>query len=209
MSFIIHRKTKNATYIYIVTSYRNKQGKPRNHQKCLGKLNNDGVLISTKKRLPSQIKEVVTITKKFILEPAGTLKQSRRTPGQSQSRTARPSPSVHAPSVQPQESHHAQGVRPSPAQLAEPHTTRNNTADQQTQRQRSCPASSATTQRAELQAQAQANHLRICASLPHEPSRSPRKRSYLLRAVMPQARRARFRRKGRGTLRPQPSRQVC
>lgn len=69
MSFIIKRKIKNAIYVYEVTSYRDKNGKPRNHQKSLGRLDKNGVLISRKRKLPAKIKEVITITKKFILEP--------------------------------------------------------------------------------------------------------------------------------------------
>ena len=70
MSFIITRKVKNTTYVYEVTSYRNKEGKPRNRQKCLGKLDNDGILISSKKRHPLQIEEVKIVTRKIILKPA-------------------------------------------------------------------------------------------------------------------------------------------
>ena len=68
MSFITKRIINNTTYVYENTSYRDKNGKPRNKQRCLGKLDDDGVLISNKKKLPVQIKEVKTIKKKFILE---------------------------------------------------------------------------------------------------------------------------------------------
>ncbi|MBQ7069334.1 MAG: hypothetical protein IJM82_09230 [Synergistaceae bacterium] len=68
MSFIIKRKINNATYIFEVTSYRDENGNPRNKRKCLGKLDNDGVLISSKKNLPAEINEVKTITKKFVIK---------------------------------------------------------------------------------------------------------------------------------------------
>ena len=68
MSYIIHRKIKNTTYVIEVTSYRNKEGKPRNKQRCLGKLDEDGVLISSKRKLPAEIKEVKTIRKRFIVK---------------------------------------------------------------------------------------------------------------------------------------------
>mgnify|MGYP007101907408 CR=1 FL=1 len=68
MSTIIQRKINNTTYVYEVKSYRDEQGRPRNKQKCLGKLDDDGVLISSKRKLPSKIKEVRTITTKFILK---------------------------------------------------------------------------------------------------------------------------------------------
>ncbi|MBQ7576715.1 MAG: hypothetical protein IJT21_00445 [Synergistaceae bacterium] len=71
MSFIIQRKIKNTTYVFEVTSYRDKDGKPRNKQKSLGKLNENGVLIASKhkRKFPAKIQEVATITKKFMLVP--------------------------------------------------------------------------------------------------------------------------------------------
>ena len=69
MSYIIRRKIRNAVYIYECTSYRNKDGKPRSRQKYLGKLDSDGILITKKRKLPVQIREVKTITRKFIIEP--------------------------------------------------------------------------------------------------------------------------------------------
>ena len=67
MTTIIKRKINNTTYVYEQTSYRDKNGNPRNKQICLGKLDDDGILISSKRRLPAQIKEVKTVTKKYIL----------------------------------------------------------------------------------------------------------------------------------------------
>ena len=67
MSYIIRRKVRKAIYVYECTSYRNKDGKPRSKQKYLGKLDSDGVLISSKRKLPVQITEVKTIKKRFIL----------------------------------------------------------------------------------------------------------------------------------------------
>ena len=69
MSYIVKRKVKGSIYVYEATSYRNKQGKPRSHQRYLGKLDADGVLITKKRKLPAQIKEVKTVSRKFILEP--------------------------------------------------------------------------------------------------------------------------------------------
>ena len=74
MSFITKRVINGITYIYEITSYRDKNGKPRNKQKCLGKIDKDGAFIPNKKRfpdkkqLPAEIKEVKTISKKFIIE---------------------------------------------------------------------------------------------------------------------------------------------
>ena len=67
MSYIIRRKVRKAIYVYECTSYRNKDGKPRSKQKYLGKLDSDGVLISSKRKLPVQITEVKTVKKRFIL----------------------------------------------------------------------------------------------------------------------------------------------
>ena len=68
MSYIIQRRVKNAIYVYEGRSYRNKQGKPRNHQRYLGRLDDDGVLITRKRRLPAKLKEVKTVTRHFIIE---------------------------------------------------------------------------------------------------------------------------------------------
>ncbi len=67
MTAIIKRKINNTIYVYEQKSYRDKNGRPRNKQRCLGKLDDDGVLITSKRRLPAQIKEVKTVTKKFII----------------------------------------------------------------------------------------------------------------------------------------------
>ena len=74
MSYIIRRKIRNAVYVYECTSYRNKDGKPRSRQKYLGKLDSDGILITKKRKLPVQIREVKTITRKFIFEPVSSRK---------------------------------------------------------------------------------------------------------------------------------------
>ena len=66
--FIIHRKIKNAIYAYEVTSYRDENGKPRNRQKCLGRVCEDGTIISKKRKLPAKIVKVTQITTKFILK---------------------------------------------------------------------------------------------------------------------------------------------
>ena len=77
MSYIIRRKVRKAIYVYECTSYRNKDGKPRSKQKYLGRLDSDGVLISSKRKLPVQITEVKTVKKKFILTEISP-KTSRR-----------------------------------------------------------------------------------------------------------------------------------
>ena len=68
MSYIIQRKVKNAIYVYEGRSYRNRQGKPRNKQRYLGRLDEDGTLITRKRKLPAKIKEVKTVSRRFILE---------------------------------------------------------------------------------------------------------------------------------------------
>ena len=95
---IIRRKVKNAIYVYEGTSYRNRQGKPRNKQRYLGKLDSDGILITRKRRLPAQIREVKTVTRRFILEdisPSCTAQTARisDTPA-----SANDTPRVHAQS---------------------------------------------------------------------------------------------------------------
>ena len=68
MPSIIKRKINNATYLIENTSYRDKNGRPRTKQKCLGRLDDDGVLISSKSKLPAQIKKVRTVKTKYILQ---------------------------------------------------------------------------------------------------------------------------------------------
>ena len=68
MSSIIERKINNATYIVESISFRDKKGRPRSKQKCLGRLDDDGVLISSKRKLPAQIKKVRTVKTKYIIE---------------------------------------------------------------------------------------------------------------------------------------------
>lgn len=70
MATIIQRKINNAIYVYEVKSYRDKDGKPRNKQRCLGRLDDDGTLISKKRKLPAKITQVRRITTKLILKDA-------------------------------------------------------------------------------------------------------------------------------------------
>ena len=77
MSIIIKRQIGNSTYAIESTSYRDELGRPRTKQRCLGRIDSDGVLISSKTKLPSVIKEVRKVTRKFILEPV-TLKNESR-----------------------------------------------------------------------------------------------------------------------------------
>ena len=146
MSYILRRRVRKAIYVYECTSYRNKQGKTRSKQHYLGKLDDDGVLISAKKKLPSQIREVKTITKRFILEPAKTSNRSRRIPAQKLSPDC--SDSVRE-SVFPAQSVQ-QSSQPLPKKApsirqpqAAPRTTRNCTEDPQRLRQTSSHASRA------------------------------------------------------------------
>lgn len=69
MSYIVKRKVKDSIYVYEATSYRNKEGKPRNKQRYLGKLDDDGLIITKKRKLPAQIKEYKTVTRKIVLVP--------------------------------------------------------------------------------------------------------------------------------------------
>ena len=72
MSHILKRKIKNVIYIYQEKSYRDKLGRPRTKQKCLGKLDSDGVLIISRKinpkNLPGEITQYKIITCKFRIK---------------------------------------------------------------------------------------------------------------------------------------------
>ena len=60
MSHILKRKINNVIYVYQEKSYRDKLGRPRTKQKCLGKLDNNGVLILSRKRNPKNLPGVIT-----------------------------------------------------------------------------------------------------------------------------------------------------
>ena len=66
--FTFKKKVKNSTYLYLLESYRDENHKPRNRRKYLGKIDEDGVLITSKRKLPAKIKSVRTITTKILLE---------------------------------------------------------------------------------------------------------------------------------------------
>ena len=67
MSSIIKRNINGATYLYLSTSYRDSEGRPRSKHEYIGKLEN-GLVISKKRKLPAAIKKVTTIKTKFLLE---------------------------------------------------------------------------------------------------------------------------------------------
>ena len=66
MSHILKRKINNVIYVYQEKSYRDKLGRPRTKQKCLGKLDNNGVLILSKKRNPENLPATITKYKIII-----------------------------------------------------------------------------------------------------------------------------------------------
>ena len=67
---IIKRKINNAIYVYeIIKSYRDKKtGKPRNKQRCLGRLDEDGALITKRRKLPAKITMIRKTTTKLLFE---------------------------------------------------------------------------------------------------------------------------------------------
>ncbi|MBR1486368.1 MAG: hypothetical protein IJ597_03835 [Synergistaceae bacterium] len=66
--FIIDKKVKNSTYRYLAESYRDENGKPRNKRTYIGKVDDDGVLISSKRKLPAEIKEVKKTTRRILVK---------------------------------------------------------------------------------------------------------------------------------------------
>ncbi len=72
MAHILKRKINNVIYVYQEKSYRDKLGRPRTKQKCLGKLDSKGVLILSRKinpeNLPGTITQYIIITKKFRIK---------------------------------------------------------------------------------------------------------------------------------------------
>ena len=233
MSYIIYRRINRTTYVYEGKSYRDAQGRPRNRQRCLGKLDSDGILISSKRKLPAQIKEVKTVTRKFILVCGGTLEKSGRFPRIPEQKESpeRPDSSraseVPSPSVQSPSGHHQRKVRSVPKVPAKPHTTPRSKAGQRKSRQTSFRAWPARKLHASLPEKELSLYRQLCSavrsaclrvqqprppapSIPqHETSHSRQTHTRLLRVPVPQALRARFRRKGQGIFRPQPFRRVC
>ena len=73
MSHILKRKINNVIYVYQEKSYRDELGRPRTKQKCLGKLDNNGVLILSRKRNPKNLPAAITkyklIITKFRVKP--------------------------------------------------------------------------------------------------------------------------------------------
>ena len=67
LSYLRKRVINNTTYVYEIQGYRDKNGKVKHKERCLGKLDSDGVLITTKKNIPVQIEKVRKITTKFNL----------------------------------------------------------------------------------------------------------------------------------------------
>ncbi len=69
MTYLKKRLRNNITYLYEIQGYRDKNGKVKHKEKCLGRLDDDGTLITKKRKLPSQIKKVRKIITKFNLRP--------------------------------------------------------------------------------------------------------------------------------------------
>ncbi len=66
--YIITKKVKNSTYVYLAESYRDENGQPKNRRHYIGRLDKDGTIITSKKKIPAQLVEIKTITKKFALK---------------------------------------------------------------------------------------------------------------------------------------------
>lgn len=67
MSYLKKRFRNNITYLYEIQGYRDKDGKVKHKERCLGKLDSDGVLITKKRKLPAKIEKVRKIITKFRL----------------------------------------------------------------------------------------------------------------------------------------------
>ena len=71
MAYLKKRIRNNITYLYEIQGYRDKKtGKVRHKERCLGRLDKDGVLITKKRKLPAQVEKVRKIITKFNLRPA-------------------------------------------------------------------------------------------------------------------------------------------
>ena len=71
MAYLKKRIRNNITYLYEIQGYRDKNtGKVKHYERCLGRLDEDGVLITKKRKLPAQVEKVRKIITKFNLKPA-------------------------------------------------------------------------------------------------------------------------------------------
>ncbi|MBQ7562137.1 MAG: hypothetical protein IJS99_09990 [Synergistaceae bacterium] len=121
MAHILKRKINNVIYIYQEKSYRDKLGRPRTKQKCLGKLDSKGVLILSRKinpeNLPGTITQYIIITKKFRIKAiTDTRKENKQVKPQSLTKphkTANISRTIHVNSHRPQKFFIASINRPS------------------------------------------------------------------------------------------------
>ena len=71
MAYLKKRLINNITYLYEIQGYRDKKnGKVKHKERCLGRLDDDGTLITNKKNLPAQVEKVRKIITKFNLRDA-------------------------------------------------------------------------------------------------------------------------------------------
>ena len=69
MSYLAKRARNNITYLYEIQGYRNRNtGKVKHKEKCLGKLDSDGTLITCKRKIPAKILMTRKIITKFNLQ---------------------------------------------------------------------------------------------------------------------------------------------
>jgi len=68
MTYYKERVRNNTKYLYEIQGYRDKKtGKVKHKERCLGKIDEDGALITRKRKLPAQVVKVRKIITKFKL----------------------------------------------------------------------------------------------------------------------------------------------
>ena len=77
MTFYRERVSNNTTYLYEIHSYRDKKtGKVKHKERCLGKIDEDGTLITKKRKLPDEVvknRKVIVKSKPRILKNKKTI----------------------------------------------------------------------------------------------------------------------------------------
>ena len=79
MTYYKERIRNNTKYLYEIQGYRDKKtGKVKHKERCLGKIDEDGALITRKRKLPAEVVKVRKIITKFKLRVVKKKKENKK-----------------------------------------------------------------------------------------------------------------------------------
>ncbi|MBQ9419036.1 MAG: hypothetical protein IJU31_01530 [Synergistaceae bacterium] len=81
MTYLKKRRRNNNIYLYEIQGYRDKDGKVKHKERCVGKIDDDGVLITAKRKIPVKITRVRRITTKLIFREEPELDEPKGNEG--------------------------------------------------------------------------------------------------------------------------------